>query len=122
MVKTFIKKKNLKQQIVVDNHKFPLNECKVIMKSCNIRRYLEAGSFAYKSMLIALNKATLFVKNVKFCAWDIFPQLLINNELGNYTFDLKGKKFDLINKLNYSDGLIVTSKKKNIKKIIRSLR
>ena len=120
--KKFNKNYNLKHQVIVDNHEIPINECKNIMKSCNIKRYIEAGSFAYKSMLIALNKATLFVKNVKFCAWDIFPQLLINNELGNHTFDLKGKKFDLINKLNYSDGLIVTSKKSNIKKITKLFR
>jgi 3'(2'), 5'-bisphosphate nucleotidase len=120
--KKFNKKNNLRAQILVDNNKFPIKECKVIMKSCNIRRYIEAGSFAYKSMLIALNEATLFFKNVKFYAWDIFPQLLINNELGNYTFDLKGKKFDIINKLIYSNGLIVTSKKQNIKKITKIIR
>lgn len=120
--KNFNKKNNLKLQIIVDNNKSPIKECKIIMKSCNIRRYIEAGSFAYKSMLIALNKATLFFKNVQFYAWDIFPQLLINNELGNYTFDLKGKKFDIIDRLVYSNGLIITSKKKNIKKITKILR
>lgn len=117
--KKFLNNKKKRIQSIVDNKKIPSHDCKKIMKSCNIKNYIEAGSFAYKSMLVALNKATLFVKKVNFCAWDIFPQLLINKELGNFTFDLRGKEFVEINKLYYTNGLIVTSSKKNIKKIIK---
>lgn len=117
--KKFYNNKKNKVQSIVDNKKTPSQDCKKIMKSCDIKKYIEAGSFAYKSMLVALNRATLFVKKVKFYAWDIFPQQLINKELGNFTFDLSGKEFVEINKLYYTKGLIVTSSKKNIKKIIK---
>ena len=45
-----------------------------------------------------------------------FPQLLINKELGNFTFDLKGNEFVEIKKLSYRNGLIVSKSKNNIKK------
>ena len=89
------------------------------MGTCKINKYIEAGSFAYKSMLIALNKASLFFKNVEFYAWDVFPQSLINKELGNFTFDLKGNEFVTIKKLSYRSGLIISKSKNNIKKIVQ---
>ena len=105
--------------VMVDNYPEPNFECKKIMKLCKINNYFEAGSFAYKSMLIALNKASLMFKKVNFFAWDVFPQLLINKELGNFTFDLKGNEFVAIKKLSYRNGLIVSKSKKNIKKIVQ---
>ena len=48
-----------------------------------------------------------------------FPQSLINKELGNFTFDLKGNEFVTIKKLSYRSGLIVSKSKKNIKKIVQ---
>ena len=105
--------------VMVDNYPEPNFECKKVMKLCKINNYFEAGSFAYKSMLIALNKASLMFKKVNFFAWDVFPQLLINKELGNFTFDLKGNEFVAIKKLSYRNGLIVSKSKKNIKKIVQ---
>ena len=56
---------------------------------------------------------------MEFYAWDVFPQSLINKELGNFTFDLKGNEFVTIKKLSYRSGLIVSKSKKNIKKIVQ---
>lgn len=111
-------KKTVKD-IIVDNYPRPNIECQKVMKAWKINKYIEAGSFAYKSMLIALNKASLLFKNVNFFAWDVFPQSLINKELGNFTFDLKGNEFVEIKKLSYRNGLIVSKSKNNIKKIVQ---
>ncbi|WP_440922133.1 inositol monophosphatase family protein [Candidatus Pelagibacter sp.] len=114
-----LKIKNSAKKIIVDNYPKPNFECKRVMEACKINKYIEAGSFAYKSMLIALNKASLFFKNVEFYAWDVFPQTLINKELGNFTFDLKGNEFVAIKKLSYRNGLIISKSKNNIKKIVQ---
>ena len=116
--KKFIIKNSVKNTIV-DNYPKPNFECKKVMEACKIIKYIEAGSFAYKSMLIALNKASLLFKNVQFYAWDVFPQSLINKELGNFTFDLKGNELVAIKRLSYTDGLIISNSKNNIKKILQ---
>ena len=113
----FVRKK-IKDRVIVDNTKKPIRFVKNIMNKLGIKKYIEAGSFAYKSILIATGRASIFCKNVPFYAWDIFPQLLINNELKNYSFDLCGSQFIKCDKLSYKNGLILSDKKSDIKKIL----
>jgi 3'(2'), 5'-bisphosphate nucleotidase len=114
--KTFNKKIN-RNRIIIDNYKKPTGISKFLMKKLNFKKYYESGSIGLKSCLVAEGMADLFVKDIVYKDWDIFPSLLIHEELGSNVCDFKGNPLKLKNNFVQKNGLIVTRSKKLLERI-----
>tara|TARA_B100001123_G_scaffold448911_2_gene611974 strand:+ start:1922 stop:2749 length:828 start_codon:yes stop_codon:yes gene_type:complete len=130
----FINNKKIKKKIfsknnmtLVDNTKKPEGISKFIFENLNIKKYKESGSIGLKACMVCDYTVDIFVKDVIFRIWDIFPAIALASKKNIIICDFNNKKINVRDGISKSYGLIVCRKEifkklfKNIKKYEKNI-
>lgn len=93
--------------IFTDNTKEPQGIIKKIMGLFPSSGYLECGSLGLKSVLVAIGRADLFVKDILVRDWDLAPAAVILGEVGGCLALATGKPYVFNGSFEKASGFIV---------------
>lgn len=116
----FKPKERISREIkIIDNYPEPKGVTKFIYNSLRATAYVECGSLGLKAILALTGEVDIFAKDTIFRDWDLAPAMAISNFLNGLVTSLSGNKLVIGKSIEFTDGLLVSSHKKVIDKVIK---
>lgn len=110
------------RRCLIDNYPSPKGICKKVYDALPATDYLESGSLGLKICKVADGQADIFIKNVELKIWDIAPAELFLNEMGGSIVDFRGNPLTYIERVDLTEGLVVTGNSCDIESILNSVK
>jgi 3'(2'), 5'-bisphosphate nucleotidase len=117
------KLRNKKSKIIkiIDNYPEPKGLAKHIYSKLEGAAYIECGSLGLKAILAITGEVDIFAKSTIFRDWDLAPAIAISNCLNGSITSLTGDKLAIGKSIEFTNGLLVSSEKKVIDRVIKLL-